>query len=205
MKSRIDCLDCGYVELIDSIGSDAMVVDVAGISYNRPTGVLKSSNSAYIKSLASKGHKSPFYHPKMHLEVKMPIFVARQLMRHNVGIDWSEMSRRYCKSKVEVYCGTENLAVNLAILQSIAAYEYALSEGVKPEDARVVLPMGLYTKVKMTTSLYALANLIHLREDKHAQSEARVYARAFKEIAEELFPVSLPALLEYMNKQEPLS
>jgi thymidylate synthase (FAD) len=128
----------------------------------------------------------------MTFEVKMPIFVARQLMRHRTG-HFVEKSLRYCEAKQEAYIPS-NIPVGLKDMfdfvyeQSFAMYEYLIVNGVEKEQARVVIPLGTYTTVYMQFDLRNLKNLLELRTEKHAQAETQWYSNAMLEMVKEHFP-----------------
>ena len=201
-------LDHGYVELLDHMGNDLMVANAARCSYGKRHEELTKADIELIKGIGPKGHVGPFKHPKIQLAMKIPIFVFRQLVTHRIGIEWadddmdlSEKSLRYTDaSGIDFYSPSiDRFDPNIFVAScedSLNAYKSMRLAGVKPEVARMVLPVTIYTEVMMTTSLLAVAHLINLRDDSHAQWEAQQYAKAIKELVEPLFPVSLNALLE---------
>lgn len=199
----VPVLDHGFVKLMDSMGSDHAVSQAARMSFSKETTELTKADIELIKGLAAKHHETPFRHPHVMFHIKFPIFVARQLMRHNVGITWSEKSMRYtdasdarfyipAKEKLDGEALTVIWEANLSAMRH---YRELLDLNVARETARTVLPVSVYTDVYMTASLQALTHLIKLRDDRHAQLEAQEYARAIKKIVTELFPVSVNALL----------
>lgn len=207
----IKVLDHGFVELIDWMGSDLTVANAARCSYGKKHDELSKADAELIKSIGSKGHVSPFKHPKIQLMVKVPIFVYRQLVTHRIGIDWqndemdlSEKSLRYTDaSNIDIHIpescrasGARSEMYMTGCRVALDNYASLLESGVKREDARCVLPINIYTEVMMTSSLLAIAHLINLREDSHAQWETQQYAKAIRELVRPLFPVSLPALLK---------
>lgn len=199
----VPVLDHGFVKLVDSMGSDHTVSQAARMSFGKETTELTKADIELIKGLAAKHHETPFRHPHVLLHIKFPVFVARQLMRHNVGITWSEKSMRYTDaSDASFYIpsrerldGEALTVIWEANLSAMRHYRELLELGTKKELARTVLPVSVYTEVYMTASLQALTHLIKLRDDRHAQIETQEYARAIKKIVTELFPVSVNALL----------
>lgn len=177
-----------------------------------------------ISFLARNEHWTPFGHPQLQFHMKMPIFCARQFMRSNVGIVYNEVSRRYIDSPPEFYEPSEWRARPVGSVKQgsgasleyipesfswaddclggdaedacLVEYEKRLAAGVAPEMARMVLPQSTYTEFYATFSLAALARVVKLRQDSHAQWEIQEYARALSKLAEPLFPVSWKALTE---------
>lgn len=173
----------------------------------------------YVRKMPS--HWSPFAHTAISLHLKMPIFVARQIMKHTTGIEYNEVSRRYVDSEPEFYVpdvwrkkadnvkqgssdeaslwnhgmGTGYRDLEYEVMDAVKdLYEDMLETGVAPEQARMVLPQSMYTEVIATGNLYAWANLYIQRTDSHAQKETQDLAKQIGEIIEPLFPVSWEAL-----------
>ena len=164
----------------------------------------------HIRKMPS--HWSPFAHTAITLHLKMPIFVARQIMKHTTGIEYNEVSRRYVDSEPEFYVPdvwrkkADNVkqgssdedseyGVIVDYLDSVKfQYQDMLEQGVAPEQARMVLPQSMYTEVIATGNLYAWANLYIQRSDSHAQKETQDLAKQIGEIIEPLYPVSWEAL-----------
>lgn len=215
------------VELIDSMGSDLTVVNAARVSMHKesewgygtddPVEVcLKESDAKLIHYLATHGHWTPFSHPQISLRIKMPIFIARQWFKHQVGFTRNEVSRRYVDEKPELFAPTEwrGRAPNVKqgssdslvdidaerfrrwMMYSVLIYEELLDKDVCPEQARMVLPQSMYTEFIETGSLAAYARLCRLRLDPHAQREVRQYAEVVSNIIEPLFPVSWKELMK---------
>lgn len=212
------------VELIDKMGTDLTVVNAARVSFHKTssyeenrdgTWTLSDKDQKLIRYLAEHNHWSPFSHPQVMLRVKSPIFVARQLQKHQVGLSWNEVSRRYVDSEPEFYepdvwrkraenvkQGSSDEVVDLptnaaSIATSIAenAYHYLLKEGVCPEQARMVLPQSMLTEWFWTGSLYAFSRVCKLRLDSHTQQETREVAKQISGIMYRLFPVSWSVLV----------
>jgi thymidylate synthase (FAD) len=176
----------------------------------------------HIRKMPS--HWSPFAHTAISLHLKMPIFVARQIMKHTTGIEYNEVSRRYVKSEPEFYFpdvwrkkadnvkqGSSDEAVanyqslweydsvendyNAHMNEAAEFYKHLLSQGVAPEQARMVLPQSMYTEVIATGNLYAWANMYIQRTDSHAQKETQDLAKQIGDIVKPLYPVSWDALV----------
>ena len=162
-------------------------------------------------------HWSPFAHTAISLHLKMPIFVARQIMKHTTGIEYNEVSRRYVDSEPEFYVpdvwrkkadnvkqGSSEEAVKLGRSvednlvwgnsEALTNYRWLIEAGVAPEQARMVLPQSMYTEVIATGNLYAWANMYIQRTDSHAQKETQDLAKQIGDIIQPLYPVSWEAL-----------
>jgi len=174
-------------------------------------------------------HWSPFAHTAISLHLKMPIFVARQIMKHTTGIEYNEVSRRYVDSEPEFYVpdvwrkkadnvkqGSSDETVRVTDFDNYWVdhaggftcdvpesgfyklcedyYKHLISQGVAPEQARMVLPQSMYTEVIATGNLFAWANMYIQRSDSHAQKETQDLAKQIGEIVEPLYPVSWEAL-----------
>ena len=209
-------LDKGFVELLGVFGDDLTVVNAARVSYNKEVTVMEPKDAKLIKYLAEHNHVTPFFHPQIRLRLKMPIFVAREWYRHQIGFARNEVSRRYVDYKAEMYLpgarerdaklkqGSKpspiaDNSVAMALMKHIndsseEVYEQLLEMNVAPEVARSILPQGMYTEFIETGSLAAYARLCGLRLDPSAQWEIRQYAAAVSELLEAKFPVSWPAL-----------
>jgi thymidylate synthase (FAD) len=213
----MNVLDLGRVELLDTFGDDLTVVNAARVSYNKESTELTSKDEKLIKFLAEHNHVTPFFHPQIRLRLKMPIFVAREWYRHQIGFARNEVSRRYVDYEPEMYCpelvrerdeklkqgskagGVTDNALAVAMIKhanesAAELYQELLDMGVAPEVARTVLPQGMYTEFIETGSLAGYARLCKLRLDPSAQWEIRQYAEAVSTLLREKFPVSWAAL-----------
>jgi thymidylate synthase (FAD) len=224
---------------MDHMGTDLSIVNAARVSFDKESEwdsepgpdcyecggcacrtdgcVLSSRDTKLIHYLAKHKHWTPFGQVNIQLRIKMPIFVARQMMRSNVGIVWNEVSRRYVDSEPEFYepevwrgrpegsikQGSGDAAVldpytrrslSEVRFEIKCLYDFLLKDGVAPEQARIVLPQSTYTEVVGNFTLAALARVCALREDSHAQLEIQEFAKAMGEIAKQYFPVSWEAL-----------
>jgi thymidylate synthase (FAD) len=220
------------VKLIDHMGSDLTVVNAARVSFSKTSewgtmpfangpvdGLLSEGDERLIKYLAKHNHWSPFGHASMQFHVKAPIFVARQLVKHQVGLVWNEVSRRYVDTEVEFYEPTEwRLAaddkkqgssketikydVSSGAMPSVTAihgwakecYENMLNMNIAPEMARMVLPQSMYTEWYWSGTLMAFARVCNLRCKPDAQVETQMVADQIDVLAKELFPNSWEAL-----------
>lgn len=215
----VECLDHGFVRLIDWMGSDLTVVNAARVSFNKRKDELDEGDEKLINYLARHNHWTPFAHPQVQFHIKAPIFVRTQLFKHKVGMVENEISRRYVDFEPDFYTpnywrerpdksikqgsgdkeieGKERVydmykqAVNLAR----DTYDVALIEGLAPEIARGILPQCMYTEWYWTGSLASLARVALQRSDNNAQEETQHYAFAIDDIMSELFPVAWRALV----------
>ena len=213
--------DKGFVEVLDIFGSDLTVVNAARVSFAKESKEFSEQDGKLVKYLAKHHHVSPFFHPQIHLRIKMPIFVAREWFRHQIGFARNEVSRRYVDSPPECYIPAEEqlrerdsnkkqgskdtppeeaqraAGIVRGITQSaVDCYNDLLFLKVAPEVARMVLHQSMYTEFVETGSLAAYARLCNLRLDPTAQKEIREYATAVDTLLREKFPVSWAALME---------
>ena len=208
------------VTYIDHMGTDLTVANAARVSFRNTSEMeddawgppkLKEKDAKLIRYLASHKHISPFGHCFASFHIKAPIFVARQLVKHKF-LRWNEVSRRYVDDEPEFYepkqwrgrsadkkQGSEGV-VNITLdqeLQSLwhlSIYNTLLSEGVAPEQARMVLPQSTMTEWYWSGSLDAFADMANLRCKEDTQAETQEVAWAISLKMEDLFPVSWVAL-----------
>ena len=100
---KVQVLDKGFVELIDTFGDDLTVVNAARVSFHKESNTMTVQDEKLIKYLAKHNHITPFFHPQVRLRLKMPIFVAREWFRHQIGFARNEVSRRYVYEPPECY------------------------------------------------------------------------------------------------------
>lgn len=204
-------------EYIDHMGSDLTVVNSARVSFNKESQEFSNQDKKLIGYLAKHNHFTPFTHPQITLRESVPIFVARQRFKHMVGFTYNEVSRRYVDDTPEFYIPEEwrsrpdgsvkqgssgviqhnkTAQDSYARFRQIALeeYEYLLSLGVAPEQARMVLPQSMMTSYYVTGSLAAFARLYKQRIDAHAQREIQDLASQIDQIIAPLFPVAWAAL-----------
>ena len=207
------------VDFIDKMGSDISVVNAARVSFNKKSdfnedGSFKQGDERLIAFLARENHWTPFGHASLSFHIKAPIFVARQLVKHTVGLVWNEVSRRYVDSSPEFYVPSkwrrknedkkqgshEDQFVDLSyseeqafhdIMQNCQSlYENFLDIGVCAEQARMILPQNTMTEWYWSGSLHAFARVCNLRCKKDTQKETREVADQIDEIAKQHFPIS---------------
>lgn len=206
------------VDLIDSMGNDLTVVNAARVSYDKVSSSLSEKDIRLIHYLAKHHHWSPFSHAFMQFRIKAPIFVARQLGKHQVGLSWNEVSRRYVDHDPEFYYpekwrgrpenskqGSDGEAKSqyfpdlyLKDVSELALVNYnkMLMQGVAPEMARMILPQNMMTEWYWSGSLYAFARVCQLRLDKASQIEVQDIARQISAHCITLFPHSWNALMK---------
>jgi thymidylate synthase (FAD) len=206
------------VDLIDSMGTDLTVVNAARVSFDKTSSTLDEKDIKLIKYLAKHNHWSPFSHCFVQFRVKAPIFIARQLAKHQVGLSWNEVSRRYVDSPPEFYepetwrgkpenvkQGSDgeaksqyfpNLYLGDVTELALNNYDKMIVQGVAPEMARMVLPQNMYTEWYWSGSLYAFSRVCQLRLDKTSQAEVQEVAVKLSAHCWSLFPHSWDALLK---------
>ena len=205
------------VELLEVFGNDLTVVNAARVSFDKESTEMTMGDEKLIAYLAKHKHVSPFFHPQLRFRLKMPIFVAREWYRHQIGFARNEVSRRYVDSTPECWVpgelrerdanlkqGSKDSAVPNSsdlckIVQThmegcVNVYNHLLQQNVAPEVARCVLPQSMMTEFIETGSLAAYARLCGLRLDPHAQKEIQEYAQKVSDLIAEKFPVSWKAL-----------
>lgn len=217
-------LDYGYVKLVDYMGSDSTVCDAARVSYNKVT-IGTEGNAKLINYLMKNSHTSPFEQCVLTFEVKLPIFVEREWVRHRTA-RMNEISGRYAALPGEFYTPTRERIKGqsktnkqssdpkievtkfdkdcfLECLTSVnkysfAGYEAALSNGIAREVARIGLPLNLYTKKIWQCDLHNLLHFLKLRMAEDAQWEIRQYANIIAKIVQGSYPLVWAAFEEHV-------
>ena len=230
------------VDYVDHMGSDLSVVNAARVSFDNQSEwvqnakdqvvyvdndggrcALSEADTKLICYLAKHNHWSPFAHTSIQLRIKAPIFVARQLVKHQVGGVWNEVSRRYVDSEPEFYFpevwrgrptdgakqGSSGVVdrmdgyggkasvqayAHTTVSDYLSVYSDMIAAGVAPEQARMILPQNTMTEWIWTGSLMFFARVCAQRLDPHAQAETSEVARQIAETVRPLFPVSWAAL-----------
>ena len=218
-------LDKGFVRLVDYFGGDQRIVQSARVSYGEGTKSV-SQDGALIDYLLRHQHTSPFEQVVMTFHVKMPIFVARQWVRHRTG-RMNEVSGRYSIMKDEFYVPAEDkvspqstdnkqgrateafdkdtadkIISKLEEGQKAAyeSYNELIDSGLAREIARINLPLSLYTEFYWEMDLHNLFHFLKLRLDSHAQYEIRVYAEVILEICKKVAPMATESFINHMNQ-----
>ena len=209
------------VTLINSMGNDQTVVDAARVSFaKKADNYTEAQNEKLIQYLARHNHWTPFGHAQATFHIEAPIFVARQLVKHQVGLVWNEVSRRYVDDSPRFFSpsswrprsedkkqGSDKHDIIADMRQAWKIYESAihnisktygilLEMGVAPEHARMVLPQSMMTEWYWTGSLAAWSRVCRLRISDDAQAETERIAQDISREMRQLFPVSWAALEE---------
>lgn len=200
--------------LLRSSGTDLDIVNAARVSYNKHSDAFCEADKKILTTLIQSGHETPFEQTFLQFHVKLPIFVARQWMRHRVGVSYNEQSARYTHMEQEFYipaewrisdskyrtCSEQEKLVTDDQARSIyanalsacsQAYEALLKKGVPRELARGVLPVSLYTQFVFACNMRSLFHFAQLRADSHAQWEIQQYAKGMMKLARADFPYSV--------------
>ena len=193
--TRIDVLDHGFVELIDTMGGDAAVIRAARICYDSES---SGEDAKLIQRLMKARHNTPFEHAYFTFKVKAPLAVTRQIMRHRV-CSFNERSLRYCTAEREYYSPSDEPGLDAYrrhVESCFDVYEDLCKEGWKKERARFVLPVCVYTTFIWTINCWSLCNFLEKRLDKAAQWETRQYAKALSLLWTEAMPITSAAWRE---------
>ncbi|MEJ5245881.1 MAG: FAD-dependent thymidylate synthase [Bacteroidota bacterium] len=214
------CLDHGFVRLVDWMGDDSSIVQAARVSYGKGTKSV-SEDTALIRYLMRHLHTSPFEMVEFKFHVKLPIFVARQWIRHRTA-NVNEYSGRYSEMPDEFYLpepeqlrlqstlnkqgrgeasidNSSDVIARMKLTQEKLFQEYSelLSTGLAREIARINLPLSNYTEWYWKIDLHNLFHFLRLRLDSHAQYEIRVYAEAISKIIKQIVPIAYQAFEDY--------
>ncbi|MCL2233229.1 MAG: FAD-dependent thymidylate synthase [Treponema sp.] len=213
LDKEFPVLDKGFIRLVDYMGTDERVVQSARVSYGGGTKSYRE-DAGLIDYLLRNAHTSPFEQIVLTFHVKLPIFVARQWVRHRTA-RLNEVSGRYSVMKDEFYVpspddlaiqstdnkqGRSTDALDPALAEKIRAaftddqkaaytsYKSLVDEGLARELARINLPLSLYTEWYWQIDLHNLFHFLKLRLDAHAQKEIRLYAEVIFEITKKVAP-----------------
>lgn len=222
LDQEIKVLDHGFVRLVDYLGGDQRIVQAARVSYGEGTKTHREDRGL-IHYLMRHGHTSPFEQVILTFHAKMPIFVARQWVRHRTA-RLNEISGRYSVMRDEFYVpepeqvrmqsqtnrqGRAEVSVTPDLAREVTEtmvgdqaqvfrnYESMISAGIAREIARINLPLSLYTEWYWQIDLHNLFHFIRLRLDEHAQYEIRVYAEALAKCAKAVAPAAYEAFEEF--------
>lgn len=206
------------VSYMTHMGDDDLVADAARVSFDKiAENYSPSRNIGLIQFLARKEHWHPFSHPQATFRCKAPIFVARQLAKHQVGGTWNEVSRRYVKTQPDYWkpkffrAAAENVKQGSSeeahrrseefveeyhdiVIDAIATYNKMIAVGICPEQARAILPQGAITEWVWTGSLLFWSRVYKLRSASDTQRETQEFAELLGEQMSSLFPNSWDAL-----------
>ena len=220
-EGSIKCLDKGFVRLVDSMGGDNAIVQAARVSYGKGT-TKKSQDRGLIRYLMRHRHSTPFEMVEFKFHAKMPIFVARQWVRHRTA-NINEYSLRYSEARDDFYFpDLDNIKFQSSInkqgrgkevsqkikekvlkyfkeisKRSFDMYDELNNDGVARELARAILPVNLYTEWYWKNDLHNLLHFIGLRSDSHAQYEIQVYSDAMSLSVKNVAPYAWEAYKDY--------
>ncbi|MDZ4724055.1 MAG: FAD-dependent thymidylate synthase [candidate division Zixibacteria bacterium] len=222
LDKEFNVLDHGFVRLVDYMGSDEAIVQAARVSYGAGTKKLQEDRGL-IRYLMRHKHTTPFEMVEFKFHVKLPIFVARQWIRHR-SANVNEYSGRYSVMKEEFYRpkaedihfqsktnkqGRSSDAVPDEVKaelrsylaesqkQSYQKYLGYVEAGLARELARIALPLSLYTEWYWKIDLHNLFHFLRLRMDNHAQKEIQVYAEVMAGIVKSVTPIAFQAFEDY--------
>jgi thymidylate synthase (FAD) len=206
------------IQLIDSMGSDINVVNAARVSFAKEILEFKpESELGLLNYLAKHDHWSPFAHTCISIRCKVPLWLARQLVKHQVGGNWNEESRRYISDTPEYWFPVElhNAPTNAKqgsgevhplsdmwidhmvehTENAHAMYTQMIEDKIAPEEARYILPLNTMTNFVWTGSLLFFTRVIRQRQDGHAQLGAQEFAALADKIVRPIYPHSYTALM----------
>jgi thymidylate synthase (FAD) len=204
------------IELLDHCASDLAVVNAARVSLDKWHDEMEQGDDKLIHFLLKNHHGTPFEHGHFRFRVEAPIFVFREWHRHRVGHSYNEMSGRYTEMEklfympdcVRVQTGKPGAytfeerpqmtgAVQTRMIrvfeEAWSAYEELLAQGVAKEQARIVLPLALYSKMIWSCNPRSLMHFVSLRADEQAMEEIRTLANAAAMHFDEIMPVTSEA------------
>lgn len=214
-------LDCGHVFLYSENASDLSVVNAARVSYNVRHEKIEESDVKLITYLMKSKHGSPFEHNMFTFDVKAPIFIFREWMRHRIG-SFNEMSARYTELPAEWYIpepenvrqrvgkpghyNYEPVTIKLAkdfcedlnddCILAHGLYKKYLEIGIAPEQARMFLHVNHYSQMFWTVNARSLMNFLNLRNAPAAQWEIQQYAQAVEDIFRKCMPITHQAFID---------
>ena len=225
LDQQISVLDHGFIRLIDYMGSDARIVQTARVSYGAGTKTLRE-DAGLIDYLLRHEHTSPFEHVVFEFHCKMPIFVARQWIRHRTA-RLNEISGRYSVMSPEFYNpprekisfqsadnkqgrNPEDVPAELQdkVLELLrqdqsavySNYEEMLNDDIARELARINLPLSTYTEWYWQMDLKNMFHFLKLRMDAHAQWEIQEYGRAMAKVVQAVCPLAYESFERHMVK-----
>lgn len=223
LDKEIKCLDYGFVRLVDIMGDDSAIVQAARVSYGKGTKSV-SEDRGLIRYLMRHKHTSPFEMVEFKFHIKLPIFIARQWIRHRTA-NVNEYSGRYSEMKDEFYIPEKsqirtqstvnkqgrsdetlqessisriNEIFESSQKSSFDEYTEMLNLGLARELARINLPLSNYTEWYWKIDLHNLFHFLRLRMDSHAQYEIQVYGNAIAEIVKSSVPLAWEAFEDYI-------
>ncbi len=221
-EGAIPCLDKGFIRLVDSMGGDDAIVQAARVSYGKGTTKV-SRDKGLIRYLLRHRHSTPFEMVELKFHAKMPIFVARQWVRHRTA-NINEYSLRYSEARDDFYIpnkedihfqsqfnkqGRDDTDVPDEMKDKVIQYFTEMSKksfdiyrelndaGIARELARSILPVNLYTEWYWKNDLHNTLHFLKLRMDPHAQYEIRVFAEGMAQFVKQVAPIAYEAFEDY--------
>tara|TARA_Y100001938_G_C8034006_1_gene402275 strand:+ start:504 stop:1223 length:720 start_codon:yes stop_codon:yes gene_type:complete len=199
--------EIGFVKLVNQTGGAVEIVNAARVSFGKRIDKIEEKDLKLIRYLWKNKHTSPFRHIHFTFHIKAPIFVLRQWMKHQIGCSWNEISGRYVQFDYEFFCPEEWRTRPLdsikqgsgdafyndeceiisrryirVVNQCHNLYQELIDLGVCKEQARMILPLSLYSECYWTVSFQALLHFLDLRLDSHSQVEIQDYAKKVQSI-----------------------
>ena len=205
----------GFVRLDSSMADDLSVINSARVSFAKTSNEITEVDKGLINFLMRERHGTPFEHNAFRFHVKCPVFVAREWFRHRIG-SFNEFSARYSEVPNEFFAPEKEdvrsqvgkpgsysfeqigepqassvvQEIESANANAYAAYQRLLEKGVAKEQARVVLPVSMFTQFYWTVNARSLMNFLSLRTHETAQLDIRRYADAAYELAAPVMPIT---------------
>lgn len=211
----------GWISLESHNGTDLDVVNAAKVSFAKQSEELGFVEERILRFLMRERHGSPFEHNYLKFHVRAPIFVIREWQRHRVGCSYNEESGRYVELRPDFYVPdharvqegspgdysfveanqeqTDTLlrVVKTASEGSFNRYKRLIDLGIAKEQARIVLPVNIYSEFYFSCNARSLMNFLSLRMDEHAMYEIRMYANAMYELWKKVMPITAEAFMEH--------
>jgi thymidylate synthase (FAD) len=223
LDNEFKCLNAGFVRLVDYMGGDESIVQAARVSYGKGTKT-PSEDRILLRYLMRHLHTTPFEMVELKFHIKLPIFVARQWIRHRTA-NVNELSGRYSIMKDEFYVPSEDAIKSQSVKNkqgrsedevpaelrrkvldtilldqqsSYKRYKEFLDDNIARELARINLPLSLYTEWYWKIDLHNLLHFLNLRMDRHAQYEIRVYAETIGQLVKCVAPMAWESFEDYV-------
>ena len=206
----------GFIELESSSGSDLDIVNAAKVSFAKQSSNFGDAEKGILNFLIRERHGSPFEHNYFKFHVRAPIFVIREWQRHRIG-SYNEESGRYVELRSDFYIpensriqegkpgaytfteGTKEQtdlvrrSITAASETAFSRYQKMIDEGVAKEQARLVLPLNIYSEFYFSCNARSLMNFLELRMAPNAMYEIRKYAEALYELWAKVMPATAEA------------
>jgi thymidylate synthase (FAD) len=222
MNNHIELEAGGFVRLDAVMADDLSVVNSARVSFGKRSSEMTKADEGLIRFLMRERHGTPFEHNSFRFHIRVPIFVAREWMRHRIGWSYNEFSARYSEMSESFYVpATENVrsqvgkpgsytfeamppeiaddiadTIRESSSHSFRTYQWLIANGCAKELARSVLPVGMFTEFYATTNARALMHFCSLRSAPQAQFEIRQASLALEELLAEYMPVTYVSFFE---------